>query len=150
MKVNKATTVEPKVETKARRGRPKGMVNVEVPKAYINVTDKYRIDISDGKNFTVQEYLERTRCEDTDKWKAGDKYFEWADTYGAYHSEEIFAFKHIAKLMHIDKVKELGNVTIEEYLTYRKQIDDMLINKFESKIDKKFHEKEIQLKGSKK
>lgn len=140
------------VDKKSNRGRKAGTSIGERPKAYIEIDDIYRIDISDNLNFTVQKFFTRTRINDSKpesevQYKEGDTYTEWGDVDAPHHSEEVNAFKHIARLMNNDKVKSKGKVVVDEYLQMCKDTDKYLRGKFESYFDsKEAVEKQSKLK----
>jgi hypothetical protein len=125
-----------------RKGRPKGMSVGERQKSYIEINPNYRIDISDGLNYTVQKYVTRTRIADGQSedgsvnWKQGDTYTEWSNADAPFCSSARNAFRRLLDIMVIDKCKEKEKVSVEEFIKIYKDTDKWLNKKFENGLEK--------------
>jgi hypothetical protein len=94
------------VTTVARtRGRQKGVSTGQTQKVYIEIIpNKLRIDISDGINKTVQEFVTRTRMndskpEDEIHYKQGDTYTDWSNVDKCFWSTYKQAFNRIHDIL---------------------------------------------------
>lgn len=91
------------------------------------IPNKYRIDITDGRNYITQEYKTVNTKEEGSQKK-------WVETEAPYHSSFTSAFKRIRDLLIVSKIKSKGKITVDEFLQLYKQNDEELFKLFKSKF----------------
>lgn len=124
------TKIKKESETPKKKGRKPGVKKMK-ENAFIDVIpNKFRIDISDEKNYIVQEYKYKTIVEDDEEKNVQ----QWMDVDAPFHSNVYNAFKKIRNLLIINKIKSKGKITIDEFLQLYKDNDEKLFNLFSSKF----------------
>ena len=123
---------------KSNKGRKPGIKLKEKEKIYIQISDLYRINISDGMNKSIEKYVTKIKMNDDPdgKWKAGEEYSDWEDIK-CYCSTYKYAFDRLHDMMIADKVGKKGTVTLKEFYNIYEEKLKYLSDTFDTRFKDK-------------
>ena len=104
----------------------------------IQISDVYRINITDGRNKSIEKFQTITRkSDDKDgRWLKGEEYEDWVDI-NCYCGTYKYAFDKIHDMMVADKIGKKGTVVLKEFYNIYEEKLKYLSNVFDTRFKDK-------------